>query len=126
MRLSVSFILTASVLAQNEIAPHANFRLEYTPRTAVPKFTFIRNSSNGKGSLYSLQLDEPHAYLSNDISLVDIEGTPAAAGEAYGELLGKEAEATYNAQFAGQTGTVSPVITVAGLNFSAHVQICNT
>jgi hypothetical protein len=78
-----------------------SFRLQYAPRIAAPSgYTVLRRSSNGAGTLYSVDLpDDGAAYAAGaGVQLLDLAGSPAEAGDAYGELLGKDAAAAYKIQ----------------------------
>ena len=93
------------------VAPHnTNFSLQYAPRIAKPTaYKLLNTSSNGAGRLFEVQLPAEHAYA-RATQLVQLEGRPAEVGEAYGELVGLDAERNYAIQIADRGAKLVPVL----------------
>eukprot|EP00937_MAST-01D_sp_MAST-1D-sp2_P006216 g6216.t1 len=91
-------VALALLAAAQPSAP--GFRLQYAPTIATPHgYTLLNTSANGAGKLYRVELPADAAYAPGaGVKLLVLEGTPAAAGDAYGELLGVAAAAAYAIQ----------------------------
>ena len=78
--------------------PHANYRLQYTPSISQEPVTttFLRESTNKAGRLYEITSTSNY---SSPVQIIKLTGSPASVGNAYGELLRTEIEATYNAWY---------------------------
>ena len=103
--LLCSAVFVSCALAGRPPAPRPtapSFRLQYAPRISAPSgYTVLRRSTNGAGTLYSVDLpsDDGAAYAAGaGVQLLDLAGSPAEAGDAYGELLGEDAAAAYAIQ----------------------------
>lgn len=101
---AVLALASATIVAVAPVDPymHPTFRLSYAPKRALPTYTVMQTSTNGAGKIHSVDLPSTSQYTNNPIRLIELEGSPAAVGEAYGELMGVSAREAYAIQTAGK------------------------
>jgi hypothetical protein len=104
-------IISVALMAMaSDAFMHPTFRLNYFPKRALPEYSkVVHRSTNGAGKLHSLVLPPKDEYSSGPIQLIELEGSPANVGEAYGELLGVSAQKGYKIQTTGKAALL-PVL----------------